>query len=145
MQLINLDGNTTVQVQVSTENAGNRTSTLQDTDKTQRSNFSRMRRVSKIDASVREEYHLTAKDGDLHSQTLLLNGKVLTINSSGIVPPLEPIRVSSMDPVIVAPFSIVFVRFPNINRSSQMEMDKFYLLIELLLFGILLPIICIFF
>ncbi|RVX19708.1 Heparanase-like protein 3 [Vitis vinifera] len=59
--LINLDGNTTVQVQVSTENAGNRTSTLQDTDKTQRSNFSRMRRVSKIDASVREEYHLTAK------------------------------------------------------------------------------------
>ncbi|CBI21126.3 unnamed protein product, partial [Vitis vinifera] len=87
-------------------------------DKTQRSNFSRMRRVSKIDASVREEYHLTAKDGDLHSQTLLLNGKVLTINSSRIVPPLEPIRVSSMDPVIVAPFSIVFVRFPNINYPA---------------------------
>ncbi|KAL6345657.1 hypothetical protein AAG906_017393 [Vitis piasezkii] len=116
--LINLDGNTTVQVQVSTKNAGNRTSTLQHKDKTQRSNFSRMPRVSKIDASVREEYHLTAKDGDLHSQTLLLNGKVVTINSSGIVPPLEPIRVSSMDPVIVAPFSIVFVRFPNINYPA---------------------------
>ncbi|RVX19647.1 Heparanase-like protein 3 [Vitis vinifera] len=139
--LINLDGNTTLRVQVSTENDGNnRTSTLQSKNQTQRSNF----------ASTREEYHLTAKDGNLHSQTLLLNGKVLTVNSSGSIPPLEPISVSSLDPITVAPFSVVFARFPDVNypacsRSTQMEMDKFGLLIELLLFGVLQPIICIFF
>ena len=141
MLLINLDGNTTLRVQVSTENDGNnRTSTLQSKNQTQRSNF----------ASTREEYHLTAKDGNLHSQTLLLNGKVLTVNSSGSIPPLEPISVSSLDPITVAPFSVVFARFPDVNypacsRSTQMEMDKFGLLIELLLFGVLQPIICIFF
>lgn len=108
--LINLDGSTTVRVQVSTENAAsNGALTIRE----QRTNFARMSRDSKIDGRTRKEYHLTAKDGDLHSQIMLLNGKVLAVNSSGDIPPLEPIYVSMMDPITVAPFSIVFAELSS--------------------------------
>ncbi|KAK8697373.1 hypothetical protein V6N13_113524 [Hibiscus sabdariffa] len=63
---------------------------------------------------TREEYHLTAKDGNLQSQTMLLNGKVLSVNSSGIIPPLEPLYVISRKPIMVAPLSIVFVHMPGV-------------------------------
>jgi len=63
---------------------------------------------------TREEYHLTAKDGDLHSQTMLLNGNILTVNSSGDIPSLEPLHVNSSKPIMVAPFSIVFVQMPYV-------------------------------
>lgn len=68
-----------------------------------------------IGEGTREEYHLTAKDGDLHSQTMLLNGKILAVNSTGDIPPLEPIYVNESDPIAVAPFSIVFAQIPYIN------------------------------
>uniref|UniRef100_A0A5B7C9A5 Putative heparanase-like protein 3 n=1 Tax=Davidia involucrata TaxID=16924 RepID=A0A5B7C9A5_DAVIN len=111
--LINLDGNTTVEVGVSVENAStNGTSTQQQTRRTK---FARIRRHSKIGVITREEYHLTAKDGDLHSQTVLLNGKILTVNSSGMIPPLEPIRVNLSEPITVAPFSIVFAHIHSMH------------------------------
>lgn len=62
----------------------------------------------------REEYHLRAKDGDLHSRTMLLNGNALQINSAGDIPPLEPIHVNSTEPITIAPYSIVFVHMPNV-------------------------------
>lgn len=62
----------------------------------------------------REEYHLTAKDGNLHSQTMLLNGNILTVNASGDIPPLEPLNVNSSSPITIAPFSIVFVHMPSV-------------------------------
>lgn len=64
--------------------------------------------------AFREEYHITAKDGNLHSQTVLLNGKILSVNSSGNIPSLEPQHVNSSEPIMVAPFSIVFIHIPNI-------------------------------
>ncbi|KAJ8753216.1 hypothetical protein K2173_017816 [Erythroxylum novogranatense] len=64
--------------------------------------------------STREEYHLSAKDGNLHSQTMLLNGKILTVNPSGDIPPLEPVYVNSSKPIVVAPFSIVFAHLPQV-------------------------------
>ncbi|KAG5225243.1 heparanase protein [Salix suchowensis] len=70
-------------------------------------------RGSKLDVNTREEYHLTALNGDLHSQTVLLNGNILSVNSSGSIPPLEPIQTSQSDPIIVAPFSIVFAHIAN--------------------------------
>ncbi|KAM5564439.1 heparanase-like protein 3 [Rosa sericea] len=104
--LINLDGNTTVQVDVSTENGGSR-STL---------NLEQGLKDSKATKNdVREEYHLTAKDGDLHSRVMLLNGKELTVDSAGQIPSLEPMIVGMSDPTSVAPFSIVFVHIPNIT------------------------------
>lgn len=62
----------------------------------------------------REEYHLTPKDGDIHSQTVLLNGQVLAVDSSGAIPPLEPKKVNPLDAITVAPSSIVFVDIPTI-------------------------------
>ncbi|KAF9662106.1 hypothetical protein SADUNF_Sadunf18G0018800 [Salix dunnii] len=107
--LINLDGNTTVNVYVSTENV-TRNGTLVMHQQNQRTKFSR---GSKLDVNTREEYHLTALNGDLHSQTVLLNGNILSVNSSGSIPPLEPIKTSQSDRIIVAPFSIVFAHIAN--------------------------------
>ncbi|KAF4373109.1 hypothetical protein F8388_019291 [Cannabis sativa] len=91
--LINLEKSTAVQVLVSTTASTSNTS-------------------SHIE---REEYHLMAGNGDLHSQTVLLNGKVLTIDSSGVIPSLEPVFKRVSDPITVSPYSLVFVVIPNIN------------------------------
>lgn len=104
MLLINLDSNTKVQVRVSTESPG----------KLSYLNFQGLR-GSKASQNVREEYHLTAKDGDLHSKVMLLNGKALSVDSSGNIPALEPITVGSSNPTTVAPLSIVFVHIPGIT------------------------------
>lgn len=64
---------------------------------------------------TREEYHLTAKDGNLDSHTVLLNGKTLGVSQSGTVPSFKPIIVSEREPISIAPFSIVFARIPYID------------------------------
>ncbi|KAG2700197.1 hypothetical protein I3760_07G221300 [Carya illinoinensis] len=115
--LINLNGNATVQVHVSTENATILSTSNSQENQNPRTGFATMSRGSKIRYITREEYHLTAKDGDLHSQTMLLNGKILTVNSSGDIPFLEPITVNQSDPITVAPFSIVFAQIPYIIFS----------------------------
>jgi heparanase 1 len=74
----------------------------------------RKHRAQRKGESAREEYHLTAKDGNLHSQTVLLNGNILSVNSSGDIPPLEPLYANSSNPIKVAPFSIVFAHIPNL-------------------------------
>ncbi|KAM3702917.1 hypothetical protein ACJW31_04G058900 [Castanea mollissima] len=119
--LINLDGNTTVQARVSTENnSGVTKNSSMHEIQIPRTRFGTMHRVrgSKRVNDTRKEYHLTAKDGDLHSQTMLLNGKILNIDSSGLIPPLIPIDVNQLDPIIVAPFSIVFAQIPYIKLSA---------------------------
>lgn len=114
--LINLDGNTTFHVRVSTENATSSlmTSTTQE-NQSPRTKFATVAGGPVIGKRTREEYHLTAKDGDLHSQTMLLNGKILAVDSTGDIPPLEPIHVNESDPIAVASFSIVFAQIPYIN------------------------------
>ncbi|XP_015886732.3 heparanase-like protein 3 isoform X1 [Ziziphus jujuba] len=94
--LINLDDQTRVEVSVSTDNQ-NGTSSSQDR---------------------KEEYHLMAKDGDLQSPVLVLNGKTLIVDSSGAIPPLEPVYTNMSDSISVAPFSIVYVHIPNIDVSA---------------------------
>ncbi|KAK9207870.1 hypothetical protein WN944_000219 [Citrus x changshan-huyou] len=114
--LINLDGNTTAQVRVtiSRENlAGNGALVVQQEQQNQRKRFAKISQDTKTNGKMREEYHLTARDGDLHSQTMLLNGEILAVNSSWDFPPLEPIYVSETAPIIVAPFSIVFAKIPS--------------------------------
>lgn len=114
--LINLDNSTTVQIDV----AFNSTQTLHHKHKSHKPHKSHRSHKANIiqlpqdstSGTAREEYHLTAKDGNLHSQTMLLNGNILTVNSSGDIPPLEPLRVNSSKPIMVAPFSIVFAHMP---------------------------------
>ncbi|KAL0330561.1 UNVERIFIED_CONTAM: Heparanase-like protein 3 [Sesamum radiatum] len=104
--LINLDNSTAVQVGLSVENI------VQQTRKTK---FTSIYKHHTKFEMMREEYHLTPKDGDLHSQTMLLNGEIIYVNSSGIIPPLEPRRVNPSEPISVAPFSILFARIPSIQ------------------------------
>ncbi|KAJ9163032.1 hypothetical protein P3X46_022754 [Hevea brasiliensis] len=53
------------------------------------------RGIQGSESNTREDYHLTAKDGNLQIQTMLLNGNILT-------------------PIMVAPFSVVFAHFPYV-------------------------------
>ncbi|XP_071688508.1 heparanase-like protein 3 [Rutidosis leptorrhynchoides] len=115
--LINLDGYRATNIGISIENGTTiTTSTQQKTKHMRRTEFAKMVKNPKYDdEATRDEYHLTAKDGDLHSQIVLLNGNELTVNSSGVIPLLEPIRRNFSSPINVAPFSIVFVHIPNIQ------------------------------
>ncbi|KAL7159031.1 hypothetical protein ABFS83_01G001900 [Erythranthe nasuta] len=115
--LINLDKATTVEVGVSIEKLmSNKTLTVEQiVEQTRNTNpTSRYKHNGENEMMMREEYHLTAKDGDLHSQTMLLNGEIIKVNtSSGIIPPLVPRRVISSEPITVAPFSILFAQIPS--------------------------------
>ncbi|XXG55650.1 hypothetical protein AAC387_Pa03g3270 [Persea americana] len=63
----------------------------------------------------RWEYHLTPKDGDLTSTTVLLNGNPLEVTSSGEIPPMNPDFYNDSSPLRVAPSSIVFVVLAHFN------------------------------
>ncbi|KAE8657903.1 Heparanase-like protein 3 [Hibiscus syriacus] len=115
--LINLDKRTTVQVKL----AFNSTMTLRHKPRSRTLHQQHMSCEKMIiqlhqmaDAEIIREYHLTAKDGNLQSQTMLLNGNILSVDSSGIIPPLEPLYVNSTEPITVAPLSIVFIHLPDI-------------------------------
>ncbi|CAN6802004.1 hypothetical protein Bca4012_092869 [Brassica carinata] len=108
--LMNLDNTTTVVANVELNN----TYKLRHRKTSQKiARTSQMPWVSDGETQ-REEYHLTANDGNLHSQTMLLNGHALQVNSIGDIPPLEPIHVNSTDPITIAPYSIAFVHMPNV-------------------------------
>lgn len=67
---------------------------------------------------VRFQYHLTAKDGDLHSQTVLLNGKILNVTAAGEIPFLPALRVHTWRVIRLAPLSIAFVHFPYVRLPA---------------------------
>lgn len=69
-------------------------------------------------ATARKEYHLTAQGRNLHSQVTLLNGKILTVNSAGDIPPLEPLYVDPSKPIIVGPLSVVFAHIPDVDLPA---------------------------
>ena len=114
--LINLDKTTTFETKVSF----NSTRTLQRKHKSHghRTKIIWLHPRKKKRKTMIEEYHLTAKDGNLHNHTMLLNGKILSVNSSVQIPPLEPLYVNSSEPITVAPFSIVYAHIPNVSLPA---------------------------
>ena len=58
---------------------------------------------------MREEYHLTPKDGNIQSDVVLLNGTPLKLTESLDIPEMKPQLVSSSSSINVGPHSIVFV------------------------------------
>ncbi|KAL6622502.1 hypothetical protein ACP70R_032381 [Stipagrostis hirtigluma subsp. patula] len=66
----------------------------------------------------REEYHLSAKDGNTFARTMLLNGAPLELTEDGDIPPLNPVQVSVNSPIYVAPLSIAFVVFPDFEAEA---------------------------
>lgn len=124
--LINLDHYTTTVVGLSVENV-TIIMVSKQVKQTQRKQSSKMvHSPSSNNGFTREEYHLTAKDENLNSQTVLLNGKELSVNSTGIIPLLDPIEVNISNPIMVAPFSIVFVHIPSIHVHKILRIDCFH-------------------
>ncbi|KAL5224762.1 hypothetical protein ABZP36_011401 [Zizania latifolia] len=107
--LINLSGNITNQVSVTSE--GTHAQTVKKHSR-------KVRHVPgfvQAAGSMREEYHLTPKDGSLQSQVMLLNGRALVTDANGNIPRLEPVKVDTAQPIAVAPYSIVFAHIPNFS------------------------------
>ncbi|GMI83863.1 glucuronidase 3 [Hibiscus trionum] len=113
--LINFGANTTVRVRVETEGSASNGSLSLQKGGVPRINFARMSKNSrKKGRGMREEYHLTPEDGNVQSQNVVLNGKMVALNSSGGIPHMEPVNKSTVHPIIVAPSSIVFSHIPSI-------------------------------
>ncbi|XP_028762053.1 heparanase-like protein 1 [Neltuma alba] len=70
------------------------------------------------DSNMREEYHLTPKDGNIQSDVVLLNGKVLSLTESQDIPSMEPMLLDPSSPINVAADSIVFARLNNLNAPA---------------------------
>ncbi|KAF9667674.1 hypothetical protein SADUNF_Sadunf15G0048200 [Salix dunnii] len=66
----------------------------------------------------REEYHLTAKDGNLRSQTMVLNGIPLKLTEDENIPNLDPVRLDVSSPLYINPLSISFIVFPNFDAPT---------------------------
>lgn len=75
------------------------------------------RRISEA-TPRRKEYHLTSDGGNYRSKTMLLNGHPLELTESGDLPAMDPILTPLSHPVTVAPLSIVFVIFPNLEAKA---------------------------
>lgn len=114
MLLINLASLAKTEVGLTVENVTILAASKQQEGQTQKTHSSKLGEKE----LTREEYHLTAKNGNLNSHTILLNGKELTVNSTGSIPSLDPVQVNMSSPIIVAPFSIVFVHIPNIHLKA---------------------------
>lgn len=113
--LINLSGNTTAQLPIispTTYSLGRK-----HHPGAARSGF-QAKNPSLLAEDTREEYHLTAKDGNLHSQTMLLNGKALEVDANGNIPTLDPIKVDASQPITLAPFSIIFAHIPSFQPPA---------------------------
>eukprot|EP00252_Welwitschia_mirabilis_P024633 TRINITY_DN7364_c0_g1_i4.p1 TRINITY_DN7364_c0_g1~~TRINITY_DN7364_c0_g1_i4.p1 ORF type:complete len:167 (-),score=25.39 TRINITY_DN7364_c0_g1_i4:264-764(-) len=68
--------------------------------------------------NFRVEYHLTAKNENLHSRTMLLNGKVLDLTPEGEIPALYPVKTDATDKISLAPLSIAFVHLPFFKHPA---------------------------
>lgn len=67
--------------------------------------------------SYREEYHLTPKDGDIQSQTSVLNGNPLNV-TDGELPILHPVLNDDNSPIYISPLSIAFIVIPNFEAPA---------------------------
>ena len=72
----------------------------------------RGRRFGQAAGAMREEYHLTPRDGDIQSQVMMLNGRALVTDADGNIPRMEPVRVDGAQHVVMAPYSILFAHIP---------------------------------
>ncbi|CDP10485.1 unnamed protein product [Coffea canephora] len=114
--LINLDGSNSVQVKVAYNGTilhGHKHGHHHSSPK-----YIQLPQPRKIGSATREEYHLTAKGGDLHSRTMLLNGNELTVGNSGEIPQLKPQIFPASEPINVAPYSIVFAHIEYLNLQA---------------------------
>nr|GMD30858.1 heparanase-like protein 2 [Ipomoea batatas] len=65
-----------------------------------------------------EEYHLTPEDGNVKSRTVLLNGTPLQLTETGGIPSMLPALRNVNSAISIAPLSIKFIVFPNLNAPG---------------------------
>jgi heparanase 1 len=70
------------------------------------------------EVTFREEYHLTPKDGNLRSQTMVLNGIPLKLTNEGDIPTLDPVHNDVRSPIYIVPLSIAFIVYPNFDAPA---------------------------
>ncbi|KAL6606098.1 hypothetical protein ACP70R_041751 [Stipagrostis hirtigluma subsp. patula] len=117
--LINLSGNTTAQVSVTSEGgAANKHGAKRHGRKFGHVHVPGFAGFAEAAGAMRDEYHLTPKDGNLHSQVMLLNGKALATDADGNIPRFEGAKVDATQPIAVAPHSIVFSRIPHFSAPA---------------------------
>ncbi|KAL2326170.1 hypothetical protein Fmac_025228 [Flemingia macrophylla] len=63
----------------------------------------------RVQNNMREEYHLTPKDGNIQSDVVLLNGTPLQLTKSLDIPEMKPQLVDAYSPIIAKPDSIIFI------------------------------------
>lgn len=66
----------------------------------------------------REEYKLRPEDGNLVSQTMLLNGRPLELTEDGDIPPLQPTIVDGNKPIAIDPLSIAFFTLEDFQAPA---------------------------
>ncbi|RDY04272.1 Heparanase-like protein 2, partial [Mucuna pruriens] len=71
-----------------------------------------------ISMTMREEYHLTPKDGNIQSDVVLLNGTPLMLTKSLDIPEMKPLLVDPSFPIKASPDSIVFVQIKGFNAPA---------------------------
>jgi heparanase len=69
-------------------------------------------------AKFREEYHLTPKDNNLRSHTMLLNGIPLKLTKKGDIPTTDPVHNNVRSPIYINPLSIAFIVYPNFDAPA---------------------------
>ncbi|CAL0325768.1 unnamed protein product [Lupinus luteus] len=70
------------------------------------------------DITFREEYHLTPKDYNLRSQTMMLNGIPLELSNDGEIPTMTPVQSNVHSPISIAPLSIAFIVYPDFDAPA---------------------------
>ncbi|XP_072973385.1 heparanase-like protein 1 [Typha angustifolia] len=66
----------------------------------------------------REEYHLTPQGGNLRSRVMLLNGEPLELAYNYQIPEMQPAIVDASTSLRIAPLSMAFVRFKDLNAPA---------------------------
>ena len=70
------------------------------------------------EVTFREEYHLTPKDNNLKSQTMVLNGIPLKLTNEGDIPTMDPVHNNVRSPIYIDPLSIAFIVYPNFDAPA---------------------------
>ncbi|KAL2326164.1 hypothetical protein Fmac_025222 [Flemingia macrophylla] len=72
----------------------------------------------RVQNTMREEYHLTPKDGNIQSDVVLLNGTPLQLTKSLDIPEMKPQGVDASSPIIAKPDSIIFIHTNGLKAPT---------------------------
>ncbi|KAL2337317.1 hypothetical protein Fmac_011763 [Flemingia macrophylla] len=72
----------------------------------------------RIQKTMREEYHLTPKEGNIQSDVVLLNGTPLQLKKSLDIPEMKPQLIDASSPIIAKPDSIIFIHTKSFKAPT---------------------------